>query len=124
MSRQSEEFIKQLLVFFPLATSQYRKSIEENGELLETVVIEDIFMPEIITLLKDNKNTNLLSSIFSYFETVANCDDEQLKNIFIITVLEVLGNDKITLKRAREYMGVKTSKLQLEADRALGRNSL
>lgn len=122
MSKQSKEFIKHLLVFFPSVTDQYRKSIEENGELLETVVIEDIFMPEIINLLKDNKNTNLLNRIFAYFETMANCEDIQLENIFMTTVLECLGNDKTILKKAREYMGHETLKLQLEADKALGRN--
>lgn len=122
MSRQSEEFIEHLLEFFPSVINQYRKSIEENGELLETVVIEDIFIPEIINLLKDSKKSELLKRIFDYFESVIKCEDIELKDVFITTVLESLGNDKTILKKAREYMGPQTMKFQLEADKALGRN--
>lgn len=50
-----------------------------------------------------------------------NCDDSHLINIFSITVLEILGNDKAILERAKKYMGTRTMQLQVMVDRGLGR---
>jgi F0F1-type ATP synthase delta subunit len=121
MSKQSEEFFKVLQEFLPVTKKKYRDSIEEYGLLLETVVIEDIFMPYIIKLISENTNVKLLEGIFNYFEEVSNCEDEHLINIFSITVLEILGNNKQILKITQKYMGPKTTRLQIEADRSLGR---
>lgn len=121
MSKCSKEFFRVMLDFFPTRRNDYIKSIEEYGVLLETVVIEDIFMPDITKVIKENKEIELLREIFNYFEEVSNCEDEHLINIFSITVLEVLGNDKDILNIAREYMGARTIELQIEADKGLGR---
>lgn len=121
MRKKSEEFFRVMLDFLPSASSKYRKSIEDNGEVLETVIIEDIFMPDIIKLLSEDKNTKLLERIFDYFEEVSNCEDNHLINIFSVTVLEILGNDKKILGIAQKYMGPITIQLQIEADRDLGR---
>lgn len=121
MSIKSEDFFKTMLDFLPSTIKEFEKSIEKNGKLLETVVIEDIFMPDIIHLLKENKNKKLLVEIFAYFEDVSNLGDEHLINIFSITTLEVLGNEKEILEVAKKYMGPKTTELQMEADKDLGR---
>lgn len=121
MSIKSEDFFKTMLDFLPPTIKEFEKSIDKNGKLLETVVIEDIFMPDIIHLLKENKNKKLLVEIFAYFEDVSNFGDEHLINIFSITTLEVLGNEKEILEVAKKYMGPKTTELQMEADKDLGR---
>lgn len=121
MSKKSEEFLRVMLDFLPSTSSEYRRSIEDNGEVLETVIIEDIFMPDIIKLLSEGKDIKLLESIFDYFEKVSNCEDDHLINVFSITVLETLGNDRTILRVAQKYMGPKTIQLQIEADRGLGR---
>lgn len=121
MSKKTEEFIEKMLIFFPFKTYEYMENVKEHGAILETVIIEDIFMPEILKLLNDNKEFILLDNIFEYFEEVANCNDPYLLDIFSITVLEVLGNDKAILKIAKKYMGPKTILLQRNADTGLGR---
>jgi F0F1-type ATP synthase delta subunit len=121
MSEKSEEFFRVMLDFLSSSISEYGKSIEENSEALETVIIEDIFMPEIIKLLSEDKDIKLLKRIFDYFEEISNCEDNHLINIFSITVLEVLGNDRTILGIAQKYMGPKTIQLQIKADRSLGR---
>lgn len=121
MSIKSEDFFKTMLDFLPSTIKEFEKSIEKNGKILETVVIEDIFMPDIIHLLKENKNKKLLVEIFAYFEDVSNFGDEHLINIFSITTLEVLGNEKEILEVAKKYMGSKTTEFQMEADKDLGR---
>ncbi len=46
-------------------------------------------MPEIIKLLREERNFNLLESIFKYFEAVSNDEDTNLMNLFSVTVLEI-----------------------------------
>ena len=43
-------------------------------------------------------------------------------NVFQVTILEKLGDDKEILNTAKRYMGVLTTKYQREADRALGQD--
>ena len=107
--------------FFPSTKNAYIESVEEYGEVLETVVIEDIFMPELLTLLAKNEDAELLSNMFNYFEEIINKNDSHLINIFSVTVLEILGNDKAILEVAKRYMGEKTALLQMKVDRELGR---
>lgn len=122
MNEKSEEFLRKMLELLPSTEATYRESITLHDEVLETVIIEDIFMPEIIRLLKEERNINLLEIIFEYFEGISNDEDVHLKNVFSVTVLEIIGNDKSILETARKYMGTKTFQLQIEADKALGRS--
>ena len=115
-----EVFVK-MQEFYPSTKNAYIDSVEEYGEVLETVVIEDIFMPELLTLLAKNEDAELLSNIFNYFEEIIKKNDSHLINIFSVTVLEILGNDKAVLKVAKQYMGEKTTLLQMKADKELGR---
>lgn len=121
MSQKSKEFFEQMQEFFPSTREEYIKSIKEYGEVLETVVIEDIFMPQILQLLAKNDHSKLLKKVFDYFEEIVNGDDSSLINVLSITVLEILGNDKNILATAKQYMGSKTALLQIESDRRLGR---
>ena len=121
VNENTREFIEKMQEFFPSTREEYRSSIIEYGVVLETVVIEDIFMPQILMLLAKNDNTGLLKDIFNYLEEMVNRNDSHFINVISITVLEILGNDKAILDIAKQYMGPKTTSLQIEADRALGR---
>lgn len=121
MSKKSEEFIENMLSFFPSVRDEYCESVERYGEVLESIIIEDIFMPKVLELLNVNNDFILLKRIFNYFEDVANCGEEYIINLFTITVLEVLGNDKSILDTAIKYMGPETKQLQIRADTNLGR---
>lgn len=79
-------------------------------------------MPEVIALLRENKEVDMLHDLFEYFEQVSHNADGDLRNLFSITTLEILGNDVKILEIAKEYMGPETSFLQYEADKALGRD--
>ena len=121
VSKNVREFFEKMQEIFPSTKNAYIESVEEYGEVLETVVIEDIFMPELLTLLAKNEDAELLSNIFNYFEEIIKKNDSHLINIFSVTVLEILGNDKAVLKVAKQYMGEKTILLQMKADKELGR---
>lgn len=121
MSMSSKTFFAKMLGLLPTTQKEYNDSIEKYGHLLETVVIEDVFMPQIITLLSKNEEKELLEEMFSFFEEVSMDADDDLRNTFLVTVMEVLGNDKVILQVARSYMSKKTYTLQIEADKGLGR---
>jgi len=121
MNKKTEEFFRTMLHFLPSTEAAYKESIATYGEVLETIIVENIFMPEIIKLLKEEKNINLLESIFKYFDEVSNDEDAHSMNLFSVTVLEILGNDRSILETARKYMGTKAIELQIQADRNIGR---
>lgn len=121
MDTNTEEILKTMLIFFPSAEEEYQGSIKKCGTILETVVMEDIFMPRIIKILEKNEESDLLERIFMYFEKVLSYGNDKAKNLLIVTVLENLGNDKTILNAAQKYMGSKTVELQLKADKDLGR---
>lgn len=119
-----DNFLKELLSFFPHLKEEIDSQIEFNdGEILYTVIIENIFMPEIIKLLEKEDDKEKLKELFDFFEKVSICDNKiLLENYFSVTVLEILGNDKNVLNIAKKYMGPVTTKLQRQADLDIGRD--
>lgn len=120
MDKMTQDFFEKMIYFFPTASKEYNKCIRENGEILETVLIEDVFMPEILKLLSEDKEIIKIQTIFNYIEEVVNRDNH-LRDILSITMMEILGNDTTVLGVAKKYMGKTSGELQLEADRDLGR---
>lgn len=121
MSENLNEFFEKMQTFLPSTREEYLENVKKYGEVLETVVVEDIFMPPILALLAKNENIELLKSIFDFFEEIVKKSDPHLINVFSITVLEMLGNDKKILEIAKKYMGPQTMLLQIEVDQDLGR---
>lgn len=105
-----DDFLKQMTIYFPTIKKELDEHIQEFGERLDTIVIEDIIMPKVIDLINNQKNEKKVKEIFDYFEMVITESDENLLNIFSITVLEILGNDKDILEIAKQYMGPITKK--------------
>lgn len=116
-----ETFLEQMIEFFPEIKEKLDEHILEYGERLDTIVIEEIIMPEVIELLKKNTDEKKLTEIFDFFEEVCINSDDYLNNVFSITALEILGNEKTILEIAKNYMGSVTTKMQREADLAIGR---
>ena len=121
MTISMADFIKRMKLFFPDIEDDIANSDFDSYDGLETILIEDIIMPKVIKLLKENDDRAKLEELFSYFENVVLNADEILLNIFSITVLEILGNEKIILDIAKNYMGPETTLKQREADESLGR---
>lgn len=118
-----DDFINKLLYFFPdLRTDVEREIKFDHGKILYTVIIEEVFMPEVVKLLEKESNKEKIVELFNYFEEVSTCDNKVLiENYFSVTVLEILGNDNNILKIAKKYMGPITTKLQRQADLDIGR---
>lgn len=121
MYNATECFMEKMQDFFPATRERYDQSVKTYGKVLETVVIEDIFVPEVIKLLSTRKKSQLLEEIFQYIEEIVKGDNIHLINILSITMFEILGNDREILKYAKHYMGPETTMLQEKADKELGR---
>lgn len=120
MNDSVQTFFENMLELLPCTNEAYYNSVRKNDGVLETVVIEDVFMPEILRLLSDNSEEEKLRVIFEYIERVVT-EDIHLREVLSITMMEILGNDKSILKVARQYLGTNSLKLQVDADRELGR---
>ena len=115
-----KQFLKKMLEFFPNSEIEYNNIVEEYGEILETLVIEDVLMPNLIQLLIKNQEVDKLKAFFDYIEEVVNTDSH-LRDILSITMMEQLGDNDDVLANAKKYMGATSKELQIEADRAIGR---
>ena len=116
----SKQFFRKMIEFFPNSEIEYNNIIEEYGEILETLAIEDVLMPNLIQLLIKNQEVDKLKAFFDYIEEVVNTDSH-LKDILSITLMEQLGDNDDVLANAKKYMGATSKELQIEADRAIGR---
>ena len=112
MSELVQNFFENMLGLLPQTHEEYCDCVKKNGEVLETVIIEDVFMPEILRLLSEDKETEKLRVIFEYIERVI-AEDIHIRDILSITMMEILGNDKGILKVARQYLGTNSLKLQV-----------
>ena len=115
-----DSFIEHMIDFFPAIRSEVNEHVVVFGERLDTVVIEDIVMPNVIEMIKRHEYQEI-KRLFNYFEQVSEDADEYLLNIFSITVLEILGNDTNILEISKQYMGPRTTQYQKNADIDLGR---
>ncbi len=116
-----EDFYDKIIYFFPSVAEEMKVHLLEYGERLDTIVFEDIIMPKVLDLLKRRIDEIKLKDVFNYFEEVCINSDDYLNNVFSITILEILGNEKDVLEKAKSYMGPVTTKMQREADLAIGR---
>ena len=66
MNSEIKRFLKKMLEFFPYTKNECYKNVKWNRKILEVILIEDIFMPEVIGLLKSNTEKELIKEIFFY----------------------------------------------------------
>ncbi|AFM41481.1 hypothetical protein Desaci_2539 [Desulfosporosinus acidiphilus SJ4] len=75
----------------------------------------------VVNLLKSHGNEELKNRIFSFYEGMATSDDDDIRNVLQVTLLEYLGDDKEILNTAYRYMGIYTKRQSDEIERFLGR---
>ena len=64
------EFINSMEDFFPETRDTIDIALSESMGEMDTIVIEDIIMPKVISLLRKNEDKEKLTSLFGYFEDV------------------------------------------------------
>jgi len=114
------DFIGRMVRFFPKKEIDKEEHIKEFGEMLSYVFVEDVIMPEVIELIKKSKDIVKIKEIFRFFEVVAEQADEELKNLFMISVLEKLGTEEELFEKSKAFMGPRTTELQKKANTGIG----
>ena len=66
-------------------------------------------------------NPQLLGRLFDFMEKMASSADLNINNLLTDNVLEIIGDDKLLLARARKMMGPKTLELSHEIEKSWGR---
>lgn len=116
-----DDFYNEIIEVIPDIKNGIKESLNEYGERLDTIIIEDVIMPIVIQMMDEDVNTQKIREIFNIIEECITNGDKYLVNVVNITILEMLGNEKSTLDKALIFMGKQTKKCQREADRKLGR---
>ncbi|MDD2498190.1 MAG: hypothetical protein PHY90_08690 [Desulfitobacteriaceae bacterium] len=88
-------------------------------------VVGTLFMPYVFELLSTNQNKNnleLLERIFIFFERMAQCEDEKVKEVLLYTVLEMLGDDEEVYQNSITLMKTSTKQMSKAINTFLGRD--
>ncbi len=87
------------------------------------VVFGTIFTPFVSKLLTNplGDNRYKLIEIFNFFNRMAICPDEKVREVLMYSVLEILGDNKELLNNAYIYMSDEVKDLSLNIEKFLGR---
>lgn len=120
-----ESLIDEIIEKFPEVRSHAEQDpwwkADEEYEPNVYVFIGNIINPFIIENLSVLQNEELLKRIFEFLESMAVCEDTEVRNVLTDGILEVLGDDKQILEKARGLMRSNTLRLSHEIERAWGR---
>ena len=68
------------------------------------VLYGNVLNPYVKELLEHENNKVALQQVFKFYEELAQSEDEEVKNLLQVTLLEALWDDGITYDKACEYM--------------------
>ena len=75
------------------------------------VLYGNVLNPYVTELLKTPNESDEIRKIFSFYEELAISDDEEVRNLLQVTLLECLWDDFIVFDRAISYMLPETKKI-------------
>ncbi|MEG0775796.1 hypothetical protein [Clostridium sp.] len=84
-------------------------------------IFGDVLNPFLIELLKKNAKVELLEKVFVFLGRMATSNDLLVQEVLACTVLERIGDDKVILTKAKEYMNEETRKISDEIEKGWGR---
>jgi len=121
-----KNIISQFLLNFPefaIKAEEEKKWWEgEPGEgPLVYIFFSNVVNISLVQALKRNGKSELLRRIFNFFEHMALSSDKMVSDLLVAGILEVLGDDKVVLKKARKLMAVKTLEMSHEVEKGWGR---
>lgn len=110
-----------LYEFFPEYKDTILKIASELGDDLPHALFGNFFNPLIKNILKNCTNTNmaLANKIFAFYEKLAASNDEEVRNLLQVTLLEYLWDDYDVYLVANKCMGINTKKINEEIKKYL-----
>jgi hypothetical protein len=122
-----ENFIKQFLAEFPefnQRATERRKHWEDyrDGSPLNFIFIADVLNDYLMKNgLMYMDNPQFLKRVFAFMEKMALAADPMVPDLLETGTLEIIGDDKVLLERARKMMGPKTLELSHHIEKSWGR---
>ena len=71
----------------------------------------DVLNGYVTELLREGNDEEQIKKVFSYYEEMADCNDDYVKNLLQVTLLEYLWDEKTVFDRAHKYMQPKTREI-------------
>lgn len=77
------------------------------------VLYGNILNPNVKKILEHEEDQAALKQIFSFYEELAISEDEEVRNLLQVTLLEALWDERTTYKKACKYMQPMTKLINL-----------
>ena len=102
-----------LISNFPELASLYKEQFDSwnSKDIPQHCFLGDILNSYVTGLLRENNDKQQIEKIFKFYEEMANSDDEEIKNLLQVTLLEYLWDEELIFKNALEYMQTKTREI-------------
>jgi len=100
-----------LLRKFPELNDKFNEitSWQDGIDTGSFIVFEDVFMP-FLEINVDNNNVNMIERIYSFIEELANSNDDYIRNILYVAILENISSFAKTEKYIK-YLKNKSLKI-------------
>jgi len=102
-----------LMQRFPELTPLYKEQFNLWGS--EDIPLHcffgDVLNNYVTELLRENKNKHQIEKMFDFYEEMANSDDDYVRNLLQVTLLEYLWDMELVFKNALKYMKPKTREI-------------
>ncbi len=112
---------KLLCEFFPEYQDEIYDIDMELGGGVPHSLYGNFLNPLIKKVLKNSTNTNdiVANKIFGFYEKLAKSNDEEVRNLLQVTLLEYLWDDYDLYSGAIKYMGINTKSINEEIKKYL-----
>lgn len=108
--------VKLLCIFFPEYKDKILQLDSDVGNDLPHVLYGNFFNPLIKSVLKNHTKSNIIMAnrIFDFYEELAISNDDEVRNLLQVTLLENLWDDYDIYIAASKYMRVETQNINKE----------
>ena len=94
-------------VYFPNLKQVINAASDEEKEYYEIgsyILYGEVFNPYIRQLLLEDENSDEIEQVFSFLEEMATCEDQEVRNLLQVEILEFLWDEYETYEKAIKYM--------------------
>ena len=118
-----DDLVKDFIKRFPQWGVIERKKLKSWSSNWDSpyIYFGDVLNPLLVKKLTDEENKEELWGIFNFLEEMATSNNQEIETALTDAILEVLGDDKKVLEKARALMGKETLKFSHQIERFWGR---
>jgi len=108
-----EEMNSVLSMYFPVLKQLVDFEMNESENYIPGphVLYGIVFNPYVKELIKGGNDLQAIKKVFDFFEELANSNDEEVKNLLQVTILEALWDEKDLYEKACKHMLISTKQI-------------